>query len=640
MHPTALAFPNQILSAASTAAAKRSWQARVALLSMFLGSLTACKEDRPYTPFQVASALPSAPALPTIVPPEPSAKARPAYAPAIEIQQAKAATWQVDNRSFQAPPDYEFERALLGDFDSDGKKELVAWNVPKSDLSKKSDLLKRPELWLYRAQAEPKKLWSLPGFVPTGPSCGLNTSLKQSGPETVVLDVTGNCEARLIERAPVRSIAVIAPLRERTLVLALRAATGGPQEQFKLALTSPDQDGDGRDDVILNVTVQGKEASSRATTVKFVWYDRPAGASRDDSEPGVSLARAASTEIVRAKGKTTSLAVPGAIQNLRRVYGDVCAEAGTPRLFDAEGNGLGCGRLTTTFQRMHQAELSAMRKNGQTLEALGALVRNAWFGYPATDKETTESLALFGSSLVQRKAMAKARLDLDLVKPPSGPHFSPLDFQPDGTLLIQSANELKLATRDGALLDAAQLAELPKPWPLAVVSNGGRIWTRVVHSCDRAEVSLSFAAGDGRALSSETTDILAPRPGSCAGGRDFQYPRPVPLGWAGEQLLAWVDGSRVGPKQPDQRPRGSALSPDGRWLVVPTQLGLLVSSSERTELWRLPETLGPSERLTGCTISDSAARVACVFRGQAVVIAAEDVSGNSTTDSNADPAAP
>ncbi len=573
------------------------------LCLLVMGCQGGCEEDHPYTPFQVASALPSAAPRSTLPPPEiPKAPAQ--FSAASPIKQPKASSWKLDGRSIQAPKEYQLERALSADFDGDGKKESVAWCAPTKDP------LKRPELWLYPTEGPPKKLFTLPGFVPGGPTCTWQTSLLQTGPRTVTVDARANCEARLIARAPVRSIAVIAPLDDDPLVLALRVADAGPREHYDLIVSSVDRDDDGRDDMALNVTLHADASGGRPAKARFLWYDRPAGPSRDDSEPGVSMARLASTELVRAAGKTTSQSVPGAIENLKRLYGAVCDEAGTPRLFDAEGNGLSCGRLTTTFARAKEAQIKALLKGNHTVDAFGILVRDGWFGYPTDEKERTRWLALFGAHLGRKSARLSHMLPVRLPRRGSHPHLSPLEFSRNGTLLVQTESAVREFGMDGSEIELPDESEPRARWPLSVSEGGRRLWTGVVHSCDRAEVTLSFIDAAGNPLPPQVTNILAPRPGSCRGGPDVVYPRPAALGWAGEHLVAWVAGSLVGPSKPTTRPEGSALSRNGKFMVFPTQFGLLIGGTNH-ELWQLPDSLGPTERLSDCVIRDDGKLAAC-----------------------------
>lgn len=575
----------------------------VAILAVI--GLLGCEEDHPYTPFQVASALPSVAPPPTPAASGPAPRApSPDFAASAPIALAKGREWLVRDRRIQAPAGYQFERALHADFDSDSAPEIVAWVSPVEDP------LKQPELWLYPMTGPSRKLFALPGFVPTGPSCSLRTTLQHTGPRTVTLDTTGVCEARMIARAPVRSVVVLAPATEHPVVLALRAAVGGPQEELKLSVSSLDKDGDGRDDVTLQASVDSVGSGPTTTTAKFLWYDREAGTSRDDTEPGLSLAQLASREILRAKGASTSKMVEPTVQNLKRLYAAVCDEAGTPRLFDDEGNGLSCGKLSTTFSRATEAEILALLKIGRVLDAFGVLERASWFGHEPSPKDRERWLGLFGDRLVQKQARVRRQLALSVPVGGTHPNYSPLEFVGSDTLDVQTQGGVRSFNLDASERQLAEGVEAPERWPLRAAAPGERLWTGVVYSCDRSEVELSFVDGSGQALAPQTTEILAPRPGSCRGGPALDSPA-VPIGWSDDQLVAWVAGSLLGPAEVRTRPKGSPRSVNGAWTVLPSHLGLVVTGKSHA-LWRLPESLGRPEALRGCVIHDSGALVACV----------------------------
>lgn len=580
-------------------------------VSSALLALTACEDDHPYTPFQVASALPSAPTA--AVPPVPSPTTPPPpFNATPPVIQPKGKEWRVQNQVIKAPAGYQFERALQADFDADGSQEIVAWAAPIDDP------LKRAELWLYPATGNPKKLFSLPGFVPTGPTCTVTTALTHTGPKTVTVDSRAACEARMIARAPNRSIAVVAPRAERPLVLMLRAADGGTHEDFRLNVSSLDQDADGRDDVTLSATMTERGAGPQPVTGRFVWYDREAGASRDDSEPGVSFAQVASQQLLRAKGKSTSPTVRAAVQNLKRLYGAVCEEAGTPRLFDAEGNALSCGRLTTTFSRAAEAEITSLLKQDEVLEAFGVLVRDGWFDHESDPKELERRLNLFGKDLTRRKSRVDRDFSVALPNPGSLPSFSPLEFAGEHQLLVETKEHVRRYSFDGVEQSLQAGAEPPQGWPLKAGLPGQRMWTGVVYSCDRAEVTLSFVDGVGHPLPAQPTDILAPRPGTCRGGPAPATPPPVPVGWVGDEIVAWVAGSWVGPKTPTFRPQGSPRSQNGAWSVYPTELGLLVTGKQN-QLWKYPDGF-EAKMLSGCVIQNSGQLVACATARGVVLI--------------------
>ena len=64
---------------------------------------------------------------------------------------------------------------------------------------------------------------------------------------------------------------------------------------------------------------------------------------------------------------------------------------------------------------------------------------------------------------------------------------------------------------------------------------------------------------------------------------------------------------------------GSARSPDGKWLVATTPLGLVVTGQTQ-ELWKLPETPIDTRRAQDCVVANDRAAVACVSDGRVVLL--------------------
>ena len=237
-----------------------------------------------------------------------------------------------------APPSRAFERGLAADFDADQRNEIVAWTVPAGNAPAAPG-----ELWLFPAEGSPKKLFEVPGYVPTGPACKHTATLTQTGPRTVTLDVSAKCQTTLLPRAPTRALVVVAPLESRERVIGLRLADAAPGETLRAEVDSSDRDGDGRDDVRVSLTVSA--GSERPATAQLVWLDRAAGASRDTTEPGASLGRLATGELWRSKQKKLAASVRAGVGNLRRLLSTLCAEGGVPRVFEHEGAALSCGTL-------------------------------------------------------------------------------------------------------------------------------------------------------------------------------------------------------------------------------------------------------------------------------------------------------
>ena len=315
--------------------------------------------------------------------------------------------------------------------------------------------------------------------------------------------------------------------------------------------------------------------------------------------------------LIRSKGKHTSRTVSDGVGNERRLMSAMCDKAGVPRLFDREGNALGCGKLDLALDRMALAEVRAALTQGKVEEAFAAFSRDGWYIEKASAK--------------QRLAMARALdqavsvLDVTDALTPAArpvprdklPRWSPLRFEPTGALLVQTSDGIVRVAPDGH--DEMPLdPEAGVPiWPLPVTASDGRRWTGTADACDRPEVLLTFADARNIPMPPVATRLLSPRPGSCRGAKPSAVPAPAPLSWrAGQGLEAIVAGSHVGPEPGGEVVPGSPRSPDGKLRVVPTPLGLLVTGGDKPELWKRAG-LDPLS-LTDCVVANGARAVACV----------------------------
>ncbi len=586
-----------------------------ALALLLLGGCRGCEKDKPYTPFGVASSLGSASNAPIASSAPDAAGDAGGFAVKRAEKAAPGATrWTLAGRTLTAPTGRAFERAVIADFDGDDEPDAVAWTVPAKGEGN------RGELWLFPGKGDAKRLTSLPGFVPSGPSCQLAPELTLTGPQSVTLDVSAKCSADFLARAPMRSLMVLSPMAEHPVVMSLRVAQAAPDEELSLDVTTLDRDGDGRDDVRLAVTVRAR-GSERPATAELVWLDRAAGASRDASQPRGSLGKLAAGEMWRAKRKNLAASVDAGVANVRRLMSTLCSSGGAERLLDAEGSPLSCGNLGIVVDRLGIAEITAAATRGSAIDAFGALARDGLY---------------FGSmSSKQRKAAEKIADKLvKHVEPVSGPnigahpasssapHWSPLAFEASGALLVRTDGGVVRVASNGEESSVSVEGGI-EPWPLAVTRDDGSHLAAVAYACDRSETLLSFQKGDGSFAAPVVTSVLAPRPGSCAGGKAPTLPEPVPLAIKPSGLEAFVLGKIIGPvTSPAEavlrpQPHGTARSPDGRYLALATSSGVLLHSQDKDELWTPG---GVTARdLHGCVAANDGAAIACVVRGAARV---------------------
>jgi hypothetical protein len=522
----------------------------------------------------------------------------------------------LDGVSLVAPERRHFRLGLTADFDGDGDSDAVAWTVPEGAAPDAA----AGELWSFPAGGAPRKLASTPGFIPTGPGCTSRVSLALTGPHSVTLDLAAHCEATLIARSPVRSLAVLAPAAPRPVLTAVRAAAPAPRE-LQLRVSSIDRDHDGNDDVELSVEVQAVD-SKRPAVARLLWLDRAAGPSREPQEPLASLARAAGTQQSRARGKRTCRSVAEGVGNLRRLIATLCHESGTARLFDAEGAGLRCGELGPVVDQLAMAEVRAALTAQNVAEAAAVLARDGWYFGRASPKERGKLEALVMRAVRVVEAGPIVALAARPVPRTPEPRYSPLHFeQPESSLLVLTPQGVVRAAPDGSSELPVDEQALASAWSLVVTSPNGATWTGVSHACNQSELVLEFSPP----TQSLSVPLLAARPGACAGKPIPRVSPPVPLGFEAGKLTAVIAGSTVGPRLSEDEawPRpvepGSARSPDGKLLVVPTPLGLLVTGDDKPELWQSPE-LEPWYELSDCAVAGGASALACIKANRVLLI--------------------
>jgi hypothetical protein len=574
-----------------------------------LCALSGCKcgSEKPYTPFGMASAAPS----------ESVASAPPSAAPVssgfapkkAELAPGGVKRWNIDGTTLEAPPDRRFDQGVVADLDADGENEVVAWLLADERLPP-GKLIPPAELWLFARGAPARPVLPLPSFVPTGPGCKLVTRLAQTGPRSVTLDARAVCEAALMPRAPLGALVVLAPLAEEPQIHLLRYAAEAPGEKLELAADSGDRDSDGQDDALVRVslTFAGKTA-----TAELSWFERAAGSSRDKTEPGRSLTRAATREAGRAKQKKTAAEVVERVALLRRLASLLCSQGGAPRLFDRDGSALSCSGLEPFVDALASAEASAELTRGDVPEAFATHSRDGWYFAPISAKQRAavekELLAA-----VSKRSVTVHRLDAAPTLP-QRPRFSPLTFAPDAAVLVQTPGGVIAFDTNGAALPAADPSALPPAWPLDV-SDGNTRFTTVVYACDRPEVLLSVQGGSELA-----TRLLSPRPGLCSGAKLVSFPEVAPVAFGGGALEVVLGGSIIGKPASGALPlQGSPRSTDGRLLVTPTRLGPLVSGAEKPELWQLPGDGPKPTELSDCVVANEKKAVACLASGRPVLL--------------------
>jgi hypothetical protein len=395
-------------------------------------------------------------------------------------------------------------------------------------------------------------------------------------------------------------------------VLALRLADAAPGETLRIVVDSRDRDADGRDDVRVTFSIRTEDGGPEASA-DLSWLDRASGPARDASEPARTLGELGNAEALRNAVKTP--AESARFDLARRLYATLCAESGTPRVFDVEGAPFACADIGTALAAVEEAEIRGAIQRHDALAAASALARDGWFDAPLPGKRRA---ALEKDLVAATDHRTTTELPLEVTPRAAAglPRFSPLAFEADGPLLVQTTEGISRAHLPaGTLEDASAGIE---PWPLTVGGGSTPRWTGLAFSCDVPVLSLLESDPAGVPLPSQKTRWLAPRPGPCRHGGAAPVVDLVPIEWSPGKMIGLIAGGMFGATSPkdfsSEPPRGSPRSPDGKWLVIPWSQGFVVLGGSKPETWS-----ATTLALSDCVVANGGAAVACVRSDKVVV---------------------
>lgn len=571
------------------------------LASLVLLAGCQCDEERPYTPFQVATNLPTEPSTA----PEP-AEERPNEDGFREIAALRApkpsAHWEVFGRTLRAPAGTQLMSAVaLGTADAESSGMVVGWA-----LAKEPNGAEKQGIWAFDEQGRPSsRLAQLPEALPSGKDCEPRVDLTRTGPETVTAEIQMDCRERLLSGTPTRALLVLRPIVQDSVQLTLTLEEARPGERLLLDVESTDRDGDGSDDVAVYATL--REPGGGAASASFRWLARPAGLSRDATAPGDAFARE-SQEILAAAGRASQREEAlSRISALRRLTFALCAESKAAILSGPGGNGLRCGDLRPVHSRLTLAEILAHLGSDQPLRALGAF-EHAEFYFGPPSKEVISSAR---KALLKKIGHAPATHE-QLGPAPSSvaepyPVGSPLRFDDEGRLWGLEASGRVVALQDPSEGSGGAPGDAPRPWARRPRGPGGQMLAAALPSCNRSEVQLSLVRPDGTLLPPVPVDVLAPRPAAC---RDLGAAplSAVPVEWRRGQLLAIVAGQPV-------TTGGNVTPPSSAGVAWGTTLGLVVWHSGGLEIWT-----DTPRQLSHCAVRPDRKQVACIADGQVVLV--------------------
>jgi hypothetical protein len=549
-------------------------------------------------------------------------------APAI-LAPAHATRWELLGAEREAPAGTEFAMAIAGDFDADGRPDALAAVQPISDAG-----AGEVSIVYYVGTSLASVVVPVPARA-ADVSCSPVVNMDRIGDHTAVVSLGTRCPHGESSRA----LSVVRLAKEATLLFSLGVVDPSFAPPLLVSVATADRDRDGVDDVALRVTLSAggppfEPGPSVAANV--VYFDRPAGPSRDPSEPEASFRTLSAGLAARAANGKEAPQVPGHVQQLRALYRALCTEGGAPRLVRLDtGAGARMGAIACgASAALEEAGVAETRAFVTQADALRAVVAAALAQFaPATksSKRTTELTALLGR--VAPFVDARDTRVLAVTVPPSaGPHpaWGPLAFESSSKLLVRGTGSV-------VRVDLASFEEGPAEiaaWPSQVLAPGEQSrWLEAYHACEGVALRATFAPTGSEGEMRELLLPVAPRLGArCVDGRG-EAASAVPLAWGPRGLEALVAGiplllrpeanvavgmaSMVG----QSPPLGSARSPSGAAMALATAEGVLVIG-KKSQRCRAPE-LEPYAELSACTVNDEATRIACTKRGRVVVAMCE-----------------
>jgi hypothetical protein len=581
------------------------------LMCGLFGILAACEDDKPYTPFQVATALPPGedPQNSEKVPDPPPAPLR---APAKALHAPAGATsWKAFGRTLKAPPN----TVLAGGISSLNSEsdDVLVWVLPEEGKAGGE-----VGLWSFDSEGTPsRRIFPLPDYLPKSRDCRLDASLKATGDQSVTSEVWAACSGQMLARSPIFSLAVLNPQRDPPTILHLRRTEEAAGETLTFQVDSSDRDGDGQEDVALDVTLTSP--SGHKETLPFRWLSRTAGASREPDFPRKQIADRAGRLLISSIRKAERIAAIQEVDVLRRMLSSVCSELGKPRLVRATGDPLECGNLNEPLARLIQAEVQAHLGEGDSVRALGAFERASWYGKGV--QANNETVRLIREKIAAKPARRLARFAVK-GKTSQKPYRTPLVFDEKGQLWVLTDEKTKRLTLEGdpplvipGTDDEPEQRILPPEWSIDLPGPHGQSLAAVIPSCDRSEALAAFDAGsNGNGLPAPLPlPILAPRPGACTAFAP--EPLPVtPLFWKSGALALATAGEVL-------TTQGKARF-DGESVAWQTSLGVAVHYQGKLVLWT-----GPAAKdLHHCTVNADASKVACLSNDSSISVLVPDES--------------
>jgi hypothetical protein len=550
-------------------------------------------------------------------------------------------SWPLDGAAVvPAPTGRTFTVGLAADLDEDGQRDLLAWaRAPDG----------RGELW-FASGARPdagRTVAALPAEL-AARGCSSAATIARVGPHTAALDFALAC-VRPERGRPIRWIAILHTGRDAApaapamappmppqpdeaipeLRLELRLAAPPGDEVIVVTVDGSDRDADGRDDVSATFTLSGQRspfAGPTAATALVRFFDRPAGMSRDPSEPEAGLGASAAQLVAAARRKATAPSVAHSARQLRRLRAALCAESGEEVLTTSAGP-VRCGEAYSLEEAGYAEGVAALTLSepGRALAAVARLE-----AAPAGKGRRKELEKLVAKAAPEAAAVAVHRVKAA----PTGGDVTTLGTSP---LAFEHAGHLLVRTEAGVVrVDRDSFAETPAPeatpWPAALAGDREEL-VKIVQRCDPTALLAELVPAAGGAASTVALPLLGPLDPSGAPARDGRCtptgvraslldaaPNRYVLAVGGEPIAIDKRGktpavSLVAVPLMGERPLGAARSPDGTTAASFAPRGVLVEASRSARVW----TSADLAQAWGCAPSNGGSRLACVIGTTATI---------------------
>lgn len=548
-----------------------------------------CEEDRPYTPFTVATSPPEEGTAP---PAEENTTTAPTSS-AFAVAPPNANSWKIFERTLTAPDAGTFEGALSSPSALPEGRRIYAWIKGNAQSG---------GLWLYEEAGLPtKRIIAAPDFLPGGADCIERARLAWSGQRTLSVDIERNCESRLLPGSPHRAVILLDPQAESAWISGLRVAPSLSNELLAIQVDGADRDQDGTDDIAISFRLGAEDSVEEE--LEFQWLRRPAGPSREKETPSKSFHARAQKLVLSGQRKAERAEVPARVERLRRLYGAVCAESAAPRVTQWDGSPLSCGSLDASLAELVTASVHAHLGLKEPARAWGEWERSSWYGRGPT----TKSLEALQKTLLQKIPNGVApritSVSVRLKAPRGGIVASRLRFDPTGQLwALENETTTRLLWPTPPPLGAGGATSDTQPFPAWSLSPGSgkdeALPFAVLPSCERAEVQLALLDPTGTSLPPVSLPVLAPRPGNCRAFGGGPLPSEL-LAWWGNHVTVSFAGEIFTTPGDAQRSGPSAFR---------TSLGLGIAQNQELELWKLEG--GSEER--ECVVSSDRKTAACL----------------------------